>query len=134
MITELTMSVTLGCLVWMPNLCLKNGVHINGAHFDKEMVRIIDVAKDTAPMLEKGTVWITSANDSEHMEGSLHFENIAFDIRIRNIIGNVQQEARLWAERMQEALGDDYDVLLEPDHIHVEYDPFPMDGFNLRIK
>ena len=116
------MSVALGCLVYMPNLCLKDGVHINGAHFDPAMVRIIDVARETAPMLEKGTVWITSATDSEHMEGSLHFENKAFDIRIRNIIGHVQDEARLWAERMQVALGDDYDVLLESDHIHVEYD------------
>ena len=117
------MSVALGCLVYMPNLCLKDGVHINGAHFNPEMVRIVDVARETAPMLEKGTVWITSATDSEHMEGSLHYVNRAYDIRIRNIIGNVKLEARLWAERMQVALGDDYDVLLESDHIHVEYDP-----------
>jgi len=124
----------------MPNLCLKDGVHINGAHFDPVMVRIIDVARATAPMLEKGTVWITSANDSEHMSGSLHYKNRAFDIRTKNIIGNEKLEARLWAERMQVELGDDYDVLLEKDHIHVEYDPeeppahvIP-DGFNLRIE
>jgi len=134
MIAELTMSVTLGCLVWMPNLCLKDGVHINGAHFDKEMVKIIDVARETAPMLKKDTVWITSAADSQHMEGSLHYVNRAFDIRIRNIIGDKQTEARLWAERMQEALGDDYDVVLESDHIHVEFDPNTPDGFNIRME
>lgn len=139
MIAELTMSIALGCLVWMPNLCLKDGVHINGAHFEPFMVKIIDAARETAPMLENGTVWITSATDSEHMEGSLHYTNRAFDIRIRNIIGGVKHEARLWAERMQVALGDDYDVLLEHDHIHVEYDPETLDweildGFNLRTK
>jgi hypothetical protein len=109
----------------MPNLCLKDGVHVNGAHFDKVMVRIIDVARETAPMLEKGTVWITSANDSKHMAGSLHFNNRAFDIRIKNIIAGMAfpLAARGWAERMQVALGDDYDVVLEDDHIHVEYDP-----------
>lgn len=123
MLNELAAGVVLGCYVFMPNLCLKNDVHINGAHFDSVMVRIIDVARETAPMLEEGTVWITSANDSEHMEGSLHFENRAFDIRIGNIIGDMAYEARLWAERMQVALGDDYDVLLEKDHIHVELDP-----------
>jgi hypothetical protein len=123
MITELAAGVVLGCYVFVPNFCLKDDVHINGAHFDPVMVRIIDAARETAPMLEKGTVWVTSANDSEHMEGSLHFENRAFDIRIRNIIGDVQYEARLWAERMQVLLGDNYDVLLESDHIHVEFQP-----------
>jgi hypothetical protein len=140
MLTELVAGVALGCLVWAPNLCLKDDVHISGAHFDPVMVKIIDAARETAPMLEKGTVWITSANDSEHMEGSLHYKNRAFDIRIKNIIGDIQVKARLWAERMQVALGDDYDVLLEKDHIHVEYDPASQnhnripDGFNLRIK
>lgn len=107
----------------MPNICLKDSVHVNGAHFDPVMVRIIEVARDTAPMLESGTVWITSANDGNHSEGSLHYENRAFDIRIKNIIGHVRNEAQLWAERMQNALGNRYDVLLERNHIHIEYDP-----------
>ena len=130
----------MGCLVYMPNLCLKDGVQINGSHFDPVMVRIIDVARETAPMLERGTVWITSANDSKHMEGSLHYTNQAFDIRIKNIIGGMEfpLAARAWAERMQVALGDDYDVLLESDHIHVEYDPQEpkawAEGFNIRIR
>lgn len=140
MIGELIATAAMGCLVYLPNLCLKEGVHINGAHFDSAMVRIIDVARETAPMLEKGTVWITSANDSSHMEGSLHFVNRALDIRIKNIIGGMEfpLAARGWAERMQVALGDDYDVLLESDHIHVEYDPqgpkAPAEGFNIRIR
>ena len=121
----------------MPNVCLKDSVQINGAHFDPVMVRIIEVARDTAPMLEEGTVWVTSANDSDHLYGSLHFDNRAFDIRIKNIIGHVNYEAWLWAERMQNALGDKYDVLLERDHIHIEYDPTPVpipaEGYNLRI-
>jgi hypothetical protein len=125
MIAEVAATVAMGCLVYMPNLCLKEGVRINGDHFDPVMVRIIDVARETAPMMEKGTVWITSANDSEHMDNSLHFSNRAFDIRISNIIAGTEfpHAARAWAERMQIELGDDYDVLLEPDHIHVEYDP-----------
>ncbi len=107
----------------LPSFCLTDGVKVNDAHFDPVMVHIIDVARDTAPMLEEGTVWVTSANDGDHIEGSLHLDNRAFDIRIKNIIGDVQKEARAWAERMQVALGDNYDVLLEDDHIHVEYDP-----------
>ncbi len=123
MIAEVAMTVAMGCLVSLPGLYLKNNVHINGAHMYSEMVRIVEVARETAPMLEDGIVWIISADDSEHMEGSLHFENRAYDIRTKNIIGDVKKEARLWAERMQVALGDDYDVLLESDHLHVEFQP-----------
>lgn len=123
MLSEIAATIAVGCLVYMPNLCLKDGVRINGAHFNPEMVRIIDAARETAPMMERGTVWVTSANDSRHKDTSLHYENQAFDIRIYNIIGDVHREARDWAVRLQEALGPDYDVLYETTHIHVEYDP-----------
>ena len=139
MIAGLTTTALIGCLTYMPGLCLKEGVEINRAHMGSEMHHIVEVAIETAPMLEKGTVWITSANDSIHHPESLHYENQAYDIRIWNIIGSVKAGARAWAERMQVALGDDYDVLLERDHIHVEYDPeekpdgFIPDGYNLRM-
>lgn len=123
MLSELAATVAMGCLVYMPNLCLKDGVRINGAHFNPEIVRILDAARETAPMMERGTIWITSANDARHSDDSLHYKNRAFDIRIFNIIGDVQYEAKLWAERMQEVLGPEYDVLYENNHIHVEYDP-----------
>jgi hypothetical protein len=141
MLAQLVASVAMGCLVYMPNLCMKDGVRINGAHFDPVMVRIINVARETAPMMEKGTVWITSANDGLHMDTSLHYTDRAFDIRVKNIIGvaDFPEAGRVWAQKMQHALGEDYDVLFERDHIHVEYDPQPNphsipDGFNLRIK
>ncbi len=148
MITEFAVGVILSCYIFMPSVCLKDNVIINGAHFDPVMVRIINVARETAPPLEGGTVWITSANDSEHMEESLHYENLAFDIRIRNIVGIIEfpLAARAWAEQMRIALGDDYEVILEDTHLHVEYDPDTSgknpiwgdagfaEGFNLRIK
>ena len=112
----------------MTRVFLKDDVRINGAHFYPEVVKIVTVARKTAPALEGDAVWITSANDSTHMRGSLHYVNRAFDIRTRNIIGDKQHEARLWVERMQVALGDDYDVVLERDHIHAEYDPEEVDG------
>ncbi len=122
MFVEVATTVLIGCLTYMPGLCLKAGVELNEAHMGSTMTRIVEVAIETAPMLEKGTVWITSANDSIHHPESLHYENKAYDIRIWNIIGAVKAGARAWAERMQVALGDDYDVLLERDHIHVEFD------------
>ena len=126
MLSEIAVTVALGWFSFtapMPNLYLKDGVRINGAHFNPEMVKILDAAKKTSPMMERGAVWITSANDSRHLDHSLHYKNQAFDIRIYNIIGDIHHEAKLWAKRLQQALGSDYDVVYEPDHIHVEYDP-----------
>ncbi len=126
MLSEIAVTVALSWFSYtapMPNLYLKDGVRINGAHFNPEMVKILDAAKKTSPMMERGAVWITSANDSRHLDNSFHYKNQAFDIRIYNIIGDVHYEAKRWAERLQQALGSDYDVVYEPDHIHVEYDP-----------
>ena len=123
MLSELAATAAMGCLVMIPNLYLKDGVRIIGAHFNQKIVRIRDVARRTAPKMERGAVWVTSANDSRHSDNSLHYKNRAFDIRILNIIGDVHREAKLWAERMQVELGPDYDVLYEKTHIHIEHDP-----------
>lgn len=119
-------TVALGCSINLPapTLCFKDSVAIYAGHFEPEITRILDVVRATAPMMRHGQVWVTSANDStKHVDTSLHYWNRAFDIRIYNIIGHRAVEARLWAERIQETLGRNYDVVLALDHIHVEYDP-----------
>ncbi len=63
---------------------------------------------------------ITSANDSTHMAQSLHYEGKALDFRTRDIapgaVEKIVETAKLW-------LGKQYDVVLEKDHVHVEFDP-----------
>lgn len=64
---------------------------------------------------------ITSAVDGVHMDGSRHYTGDALDLRRwdSDKIGKtdaIAQELRTW-------LGRDYDVVVEADHIHVEYDP-----------
>lgn len=123
---ELFVTVALGCSMQVPgpSLCFKENVKVYAGHFEPAIIRILDVARATAPMLERGIVWVTSANDStKHVATSLHHKNRAFDIRTRNIIGHRAVEARLWAERMQSALGRHYDIILTLTHIHVEYQP-----------
>ncbi len=109
----------------VPKLYLKDCVCINGAHMYPEIVRIVNAARATAPPLTDNAVWITSAKDGSHMAGSLHYENRAYDIRTRNIVGLAEfpLAGRTWVDRMRLVLGDDYDVVLEKDHIHAEYDP-----------
>lgn len=63
---------------------------------------------------------VTSGNDGQHMPGSLHYKGLAMDLRTRD-----QTHAKItaFATRLQMEIGDDYDVVVEKDHIHVEYDP-----------
>ena len=123
MLAGLVITAGIACVVGVPDLCFKEGVYVNGPHLYPEMTQITEMARITAPPLNDGIIWITSANDSRHKNGSLHYSNRAFDIRIYNITGNVHYEAGLWAERLALALGAGYDVIKERDHIHIEYDP-----------
>jgi hypothetical protein len=63
---------------------------------------------------------VTSVNDGVHKVGSLHYKGNAFDFRIRNF-GEVSVFA--FCSKLRLALGSKYDVVLESDHVHVEYDP-----------
>uniref|UniRef100_UPI00146D1F8A hypothetical protein n=1 Tax=Desulfovibrio aminophilus TaxID=81425 RepID=UPI00146D1F8A len=71
-------------------------------------------------------VVITSANDSKHMQNSLHYKNLAVDIRGKKDTHETMNAIR---KSLQDALGPDYDVLYETyknkdlNHIHIEYDP-----------
>jgi len=55
-------------------------------------------------------------------KGSRHLWGFAFDLRTR---GLAQSQAIRIADQLREALGSDYDVVLESNHIHVEFDPEP---------
>jgi len=62
---------------------------------------------------------LTSVRDSKHrVKNSLHYIGKAFDCRIWNYHQNLNN----LVQSIKEALGDDFDVILEKDHIHIEYD------------
>jgi len=63
---------------------------------------------------------ITSANDGQHMVGSFHFVGKAIDLRTRNLSNS---EARVILRELKLRLGTGYDIILESDHLHLEYDP-----------
>lgn len=67
--------------------------------------------------------WITSANDSEHMEGSLHYAGLAIDLRSKNIPRETREAVFSALARRLRHL----DIIWEyPDrereHFHLEYD------------
>lgn len=65
---------------------------------------------------------VTSLNDSTHGNTSLHYAGAAGDLRTRYFPDGVAFQV---AEDLREALGKnpDYDVVLEDDHIHLEWQP-----------
>lgn len=67
---------------------------------------------------------ITSASDGVHGPNSLHYKGKALDLRTNNIPRHALPA--LHAD-LKAALGPQFDVVLESDHIHVEWDPKEVD-------
>ncbi len=68
---------------------------------------------------------ITSVLDGRHRRGSKHFVGYAVDLRTKNLDRPSKIDA---INKLKEALGTDYDVILEAEdtpneHLHVEFDP-----------
>lgn len=64
---------------------------------------------------------VTSITDGKHKEGSLHYKGLAFDLRTRDLSETEKQKILFRLKYLLEPQG--YDVLIEADHIHIEYDP-----------
>ena len=66
--------------------------------------------------------WVTSATEetSKHMDGSLHYEGLAWDFRIWGL-PDPKSITSLIKTRLQD-MDHHYDVILEKDHIHIEWD------------
>jgi hypothetical protein len=64
---------------------------------------------------------ITSGRDGTHMQTSKHYSGEALDFRRWQSDG-IGRTTDI-VEELRRELGDDYDVVLEATHIHVEYDP-----------
>lgn len=95
---------------------LKEGASLEGVSW-----RMFDAAIKCEPAFQRvgGELVITAGTDGKHMVGSLHYKGLALDLRTRNIAGAEQAVVK----EIKAALGKDFDVVLEGDHIHIEFDP-----------
>lgn len=66
------------------------------------------------------TLTVTSGIDSKHGAQSLHDQGLAEDYRTREIAAVTVASM---ASEIRARLGAAYDVIVESDHLHVEFDP-----------
>lgn len=92
-----------------------------------EMVFAVLVVESVVQEHELGydTV-ITSCTESSkyRRKGSRHIPGFAIDIRTKHLTSANKNKL---TENVTEALGPDYDVVLERTHLHIEYDPQPLE-------
>jgi len=119
------------------DLWLKSGVRFGGSKsLDDIEPEIENILDDIVSVWKEHTTLkpvVTSANDSKHSQGSLHFKNFAIDLRANNLNSDINvavDEGRIIARALSRRIGRDYDVIYENypgrfsnNHIHVEYDP-----------
>jgi len=96
---------------------IKPGVRIAGLR--PEMILCLHIC-DEVYKTYGYLMTITSAVDSKHGSGSLHFVGAAVDLRTRDLSAN---HTSVIKTEMDEALGDDFDVVLEHNHFHIEFQP-----------
>ena len=99
-------------------LFLKAGVRIAGM---RPEILLAAVAAERVYEKAGFECTITSCMDGQHMAGSLHYKGSAIDLRTKNVPRAI--ELKQIVDRLKECLGADFDVVVEADHIHVEFDP-----------
>lgn len=98
-------------------MTIKNGVNVVG--LQKEIIIALPTI-DNVVSSEVSCLVITSALEGHHGKGSLHPLGYAIDIRLpyKDELLNVKI-----VNVLKIRLGKDYDVVLETNHIHIEFDP-----------
>jgi len=96
---------------------IKQGVDLRG--LSPQMALAAAVARDVYEEARCNCV-VTSGCDGTHMEGSKHYTGEALDFRTLGIAKHFVAQI---AAGVRAALGAQFDVVLEADHLHVEFDP-----------
>lgn len=103
---------------------LKNGVNL---HVSDEIFFALGVADSVYKRIADRQVVVTSARDGhQNKPNSLHNIGQAVDLRIRDLTND--QVQRIGATLHNSLFPQGFDVVVENDHIHVEYDPKPTLG------
>ena len=104
-------------------MIFKDGVKMQGAK--PEIIIAMTIYDDVVRRLKGHEATITSVTDGKH-KGLPHYLGYAMDGRTRDNNSAVQwsdEEKRVIAASVRDRLTDEYDVVIESTHIHIEFDP-----------
>ena len=97
---------------------IKPGVDLRG--LTPQMAVAFSIAQNIFREKAGASCVITSGSDGTHGPNSLHYKGKALDLRTNNL--RPEQVHPVYAT-LKIALGAQFDVVLEEDHLHVEFDP-----------
>lgn len=100
-------------------MILKDGVILAGLNI-KMRPALIALEKVYKRLGRSEGVTITSGLDGVHSAGSLHYYGLAVDGRTHYF---TEEEIDRAVAQLKNELGNNYDVVKESTHIHIEYDP-----------
>jgi len=100
---------------------IKSGVQIE--NLTTPMMLGIKICHDVYKLYTNSPMVITSGTEGYHQKNSLHPFGNAVDLRLPSSYHSVIDTHEGLVTSMSNFLGEAFDVVLEHDHIHVEYDP-----------
>ena len=98
-------------------MMIKKGVKMTG--MSVPILLAINIANEVYKKNYQELV-VTELTGGQHGRSSLHYVGNAVDIRTRDISSVALTRI---AAQLVEALGENYDVVKESTHIHIEYQP-----------
>jgi len=95
-------------------MLIKAGVDIS--RLRPEIRKKLPIIEKIVYIIEGEELIISSTYEGDHGAGSLHYADLAVDIRS----GKKRSEVKT---KIKQDLGPDYDVIVYETFIHIEYDP-----------
>jgi hypothetical protein len=89
----------------------------------RKVLKVVDIVykqHGQEAVITAGTEVVKDDGKFIHSAGSFHPFGFALDFRTYYF---TQEEINLIKPLIQKALGEDYDVIFETNHFHIEYDP-----------
>lgn len=96
---------------------IKEGVKVNGLRTE---ILLAIVLADRVYSDYGISCVLTEVTGGKHGRASLHYVGLAVDLRTRDMPSGIAEEI---VQELKKALGSQYDVVLEKDHIHIEFQP-----------
>ena len=99
-------------------LIFKTGARCSG--LCPEMLQVLDTATTLFDDIGKDCIVTSARGGKHHATYSRHYSGMAVDLRRRHL---TLQEVEIIRSKLTDTLGDDYTVILESTHYHVQYKP-----------